>query len=156
MKKLLLSTICVLYTFISFSQRVINSPAVDIQSTHSNDWELYILDEIVKIEYKIVSCDPVMGYDNESVLLRITNLSGSKIQLSWISNNFYDKVCNSCNYPNEYFNEIGLAPNQTLEGNCDIYADKKLKIFSKFNDPNYSKGKQLTSFKLADLMLTIY
>ena len=156
MKKLLLSLAFAIFSFIAFNQQIISSPSVEVQSTHEADWQVYVQHESFKIEYKFVNCDPAMGYDNESVLLRVTNLTGNKIQLTWINNNFYDKVCNSCNYPNEYFNELSLAPNQQLEGACDIYADKKLKIFSKFNDVNYSKGKQLTSFKLADLTIITY
>lgn len=156
MKKLLLTAICLMHFCIAFNQQNISSPSVEVVSTHNSDWVVYIQHENFKIEYMFVNCDPNMGYDNESVLLRVSNLTARKIKLTWVNNNFYDKVCNTCNYPNEYFNELILAPNQLLEGNCDIYSDKKLKIFSKFNDVNYSKGKQLTSFKLADLSLILY
>lgn len=156
MKKLLLIANFLTFSFIALNQQNISSPSVEVISSHGNEWNVYVQQENFKIEYKFVNCDPSMGYDNESIVLRITNFTENKIKLTWVSNNFYDKVCNSCNYPDEYFNELILSPNQQVEGTCDIYADKKLKIFSKFNDVNYSKGKQLTSFKLADLNLTTY
>lgn len=156
MKKLLLTFAFAIFSFIAFNQQYISTPSIEVLSFRTSEWELYVHHDNFKIEFKYVNCDPNMGYDNESVLLRITNLTENKIKLTWVNNNFYDKICNSCNYPDEYFNELILAPNQRLEGGCDINAEKKLKLFSKFNDVNYSKGKQLTSFKLADFTLTTY
>lgn len=149
MKKLLL-TLFVIVTKMAVCQQEITTPIIEVTDAHSQNWETYISNLDFKIEYQFVNCDPTMGFDNESVILRISNLTNEKITVSWVSNNYYDKVCNTCNYPNEYFNQLSLTPNQVLVGDCSLYGDKKLKIFSKFNDVNYTKGVKLTSFKLAD------
>lgn len=154
MKLLLLSFLMLLVSVFGFAQS--ESQTVECCSVKPTEWTEYYSDEKLSIEFKFVSCDPAYGFNNESVILRFTNRTTNKLQVRWHSHNYYDKACNSCNYPDEYTQELTLGSNETLTGDCDMYSDKKLKIFSRFNDPNYSKGSSLTSFKLDGLTITTY
>jgi hypothetical protein len=142
-------------SFCVFSQNILKSDTILIADNHIMNWQTYFENNQIKIEYKPTNCDPEMGYDNESIILKFTNLTSEKITITWNSINYYDKKCNSCNFPNEYFNELSIAGNSTVTGDCSIYADKRLKIFSKFTDNNAKNGVKLTSFSLGKLQITL-
>lgn len=154
MKLLLASFFLLFLAFNGVSQ--MNTQTVECCSVKPTEWTEYYSDSLITIDFKFVSCDPPIGFNNESVLLRFSNHTSGKVAVRWHSHNYYDKTCNSCNYPDEYTQEIAIGPGQTISGDCDIYSDKKLKIFSRFNDPNYSKGSSLTNFKLDNLTITPY
>jgi hypothetical protein len=154
MKLLLVSLTMLLWALTGVGQT--STQTVECCSVKPTEWTSYYTDAALSIDFRFVSCDPPIGFNNESVILRFTNHTTGKIQVRWHSHNYYDKNCNSCNYPDEYTHEITLGPGETLTGDCDIYSEKKLKIFSRFNDPNYSKGSSLTSFKLDGLTITTF
>ena len=137
----------------SVAQNTIITPSIDIQKTDNSEWLPYFENNGLKIEFKYSECDPKIGFDNQSILLKFTNSSEYKAGISWQMHKYYDGVCNSCNYPEEYLYEIVLDSNSSLEGDCSIESIYQLKIFSKFIDENYTKGKRLTSFKLDDLKI---
>ena len=119
-------------------------------------WATYYSSESVTIEYKFVTCTPTSGLDNEGVVFKYTNKTNSKVILNWHLHLYYDETCRTCDFGDEYSKEISLTPNQIIEGNCTTEGDYTLKIFSKFNDANYSKGAKLTSFKLDNLLISTY
>jgi len=139
----------------SFAQ-VENIPTIKIEfneDAHSNEWQIYLSNLDYKIEYKFVDCDPSIGYDQEMVIFRFTNRTKETLVFNWHILSDYDKVCKTCDYPEEYGYGVKLEPYEEREGSCSIYEDYSLKIYSKFIDENYTKGEQLTGFKLGNLTL---
>lgn len=130
---------------------------INAKADHPTDWTIYTSNSEYEIYYKFETCDPSIGYNNESVLLRLINKSPQKQVFNWFQVLHYDNECLTCDYPGEYTYEISVPSASSVEGDCTVYSDYRLKIFSKFDDPNYSKGgKVLTSFQLKDIKVTSY
>lgn len=122
---------------------------------HSQDWVGYSKNEKFIVEYKFSDCDPSIGFDQEKVILKVTNLTGNKIKLSWYIHIYYEGKCVTCENYNEHFKEVYLIPGEVIEGQCDGgYVHNELQIFSKFIDANYRKGTFLSNFELFDLKCT--
>lgn len=118
------------------------------------EWEVYKSDQNCLIEYRFADCEASIGYDKEIIQFRISNTSSEKIQLDWHMYLFYNGVCKTCDYPQEYKYELTLEPNQIVSGDCALGSDHRLTIFSKFNDPKYTGGSQLTDFDFHNLTIT--
>lgn len=152
MKRLLtLISFCLLVTLSGKVQAQISTNVIDCKSEFSADWELYFFNESFTVEYKVIPCDPEMGYDKEYILLRFTNLTSSKLTLQWHLHAYYNGTCKTCDYPEEYTFVLDMAPLQIMEGDCTLACDHRLKIFKRFNDQNYTKGDVLTAFNFENL-----
>lgn len=154
MTKLLLLLTMIYLSNLCFSQQLIQTDTINLIDNHSTTWQTYFENAQVRIEYNSTDCDPAMGYDFEQINLRFVNKTTTKIDIDWHIHLYYDKKCLTCNYPLEYSRTIRLIGNETKEGNCDRESMNELKLFSKFNDANYSKGAVLTAFKLAVFTIT--
>lgn len=142
--------VALLLSGLSYAQEYSTSK-IDAKTEHPTDWTTYVSDAEFTIDYKFADCDPSMGYDNESVLLKIENHSSEKVVLSWYMDLYYDNDCKTCDYPEEYLFRIIVEPNQTVAGHCEVDADYRLKIFSKFTDDKKKGGVSLTGFELRKL-----
>lgn len=120
------------------------------QSSDSN-WKDYFQNDEIRIEVKTEACNNVKdGINNSYVLLRVSNKTNNKIQVSFFKESWYDGSCYNCNKDKqEYMTEIVLNPNETIEGDCK--STKNLKILHSMQ--NGSK-KVLTKFDLKDLKVT--
>ena len=145
------------FSYIGYGQQEFSTNLIEVDRNSQNpiDWITYCDNEEMVIDYKFVQCDPSIGYDNESILLKFKNKTTQTIQISWNKNLYYDGVCKTCDYPDEYYYEIQLQPFEEVEGNCSISSNNRLKIFSKFVDLNYTKGLKLTAFELVKLNLIV-
>jgi len=139
-----------LLCFTSFSQEKTTKSKFDRSIV---DWTLLKSDANVLIEYRFANCDSEIGYDKEIIEFRFTNLTSEKVQLNWHMFLYYNGICKTCYFPEEYNFSLTLTPNKILSGDCSLDGDHQLKIFSKFNDPNYTGGSQLTDFELHDLKI---
>ena len=137
-------------------QQQIQTININTKDSHPIEWEIYFENDQIKVEYKFSECDPEMGYNTELVLLKCTNLTPNKLSLNWHEILYYDKICKTCDFPEEYLYSVDLGPNELLEGNCSIYSKYQLQIFSRFNDVNSSNGVILTSFSLSNLQIIQY
>lgn len=137
--------------FTSFSQENTSKSKLDKSIV---DWTPLKSDDNVLIEYRFAICDSEIGYDKEIIELRFTNLTSGNVQLNWHMYLYYNGVCKTCDYPEEYNYSLVLTANQVLSGDCALDGDHQLKIFSKFNDANYKGGSQLTDFELHNLIIT--
>ena len=159
LKKSLILLVLAVSSFSANSQQpknVYSTDNINTKTNHPVAWQTYLENELVKIEYKFADCDPSKGLDNESVILRITNLSQSKVEITWLHELSYDGECKTCDYEEEYSYNFVLGPGESLEGECEYTTDKRLRIFSKFIDAAYTKGQRLSSFRLGDLTITVY
>jgi len=126
---------------------------VDLKITDPTNWTVYFEDNSIKIEYRLSDCDPEIGYDNQSILLRVENKTGQSVELKWHSNLYYDGECKTCDYEYEHISVFNLTANQIVEGDCSLYSDRYLKFFVRFNDADYQKGSVLTGFELGNLTI---
>ena len=124
------------------------------------DWTVYRELPAVKIEYKFEACDSHsdMGYNNTNViLLRFTNLTKNKIQVSWANELHFDGECVNCDKLEdpEYKNVLILKSKEVKEGDC-FNRDRTVTIAADFIKlyPGMS-GTKLTDFSLANLEVTI-
>ena len=123
------------------------------QIVYSETWINLISNSDFKIDYKLSKCDPEIGYDQELILLKVTNISSEKATISWHATLYYNGVCKTCDYPEEYTFSVELKQNEVAEGVCGIYEKSSLQIFSKFLDDRYTGGSRLSDFKLTNCTL---
>lgn len=146
-------------TTITYGQQEISTSQVTIhENTADNptDWTVYVENSEFRIEYRMSNCDPTNGFDFESVMLKVTNLTSNKLNLSWHKILYYAGTCRTCDYPEEYGYELSLESNQVIEADCLAESGYDLKLFSRFIDAQYSQGDRLTAFQLNDLTVTEY
>ena len=113
------------------------------------EWTHLFSDGPVNVYYKYILCDPEIGYDNESVLLQLTNTSKQSVIAEWDKEIYFDGVCRTCDHGEEYHYRYELGPNEIIEGSCSIHSDNRLRMFSRFTDPQYKLVQEkMTGFKL--------
>ena len=124
-----------------------------------NNWTKYYSDNDVKIEYQYMNCEYSDRFNQEFVILKMTNLTNKNLSISWVNESWYDKKCINCseNRTDEASNEVLIPANQVLVGDCDM--QDNLRIFSKFSDrienmPGIKKIVKLTKFKLKNINVT--
>lgn len=118
----------------------------------SFNWETYVDNPDYSIEYKRTDCRVNSGLDKQYFLIKITNKTQSEISLSWDMELFYNGDCKTCGI-DEYDWGYTIAPLASVEGECAVGADNKLRLFSKFIDANYSSDAELTGFQFSNLQL---
>ena len=150
----LLTALAIIFCSYGFSQEQYSTDSILVSQNNPTDWELYVYNEDFKIEYKFVDCDPSMGYDQEMVLLKVTNRTREILSFDWHAILYYSDKCKTCDFEDEYTFSVNVPPLQAMEGSCDIYTGYELKIFSAFIDANYTKGEKLISFELRNLTVT--
>lgn len=150
----------VVATGIAFGQQSINviTPSVNCKTADkSGQWMEYFSNDQLTIEYKFVECDPEIGFNEEKVILRMTNHTADELKLDWHVLLEYNQVCKTCEFPDEYGYHVFLKPNQSKEGDCSIHSEAyEFKIFSKFMDSRAKETDVLTSFTLSDFVITAY
>lgn len=118
------------------------------------EWKSMKSDDLVNIEYRFADCDPTIGFNKEIVQLQFTNKTDQKVELSWHIYMYYNGVCKTCDYPQEYVYTLTLDPHQSVSGDCSLESDSRLTIFSRFIDQGYKGNQMLTNFDLHDLTIT--
>jgi len=128
----------------------------NLESSTPNNWTSYYSDNEVKIEYQYTDCQYLESFNQEFVILKITNLTNKQINISWNNESWYDKKCINCNddKDGESFNEVLINANQVVVGDCST--QNSLRIFSKFCDkledmPGINRIVKLTKFKLQNI-----
>lgn len=134
----------------------IPTSTVDLKTNYSTEWVTYVDNQDFSIEYKFIDCDPEMGYDFETAVLRFKNKTNQKLEFSWHIDIYRGEVCKTCAYEFEYSRTIVLGSNEVIEGDCVRNSNNQLKVFSKFIDANYTKGERLTMFQLNNLTVIQY
>jgi hypothetical protein len=131
----------------------------DLNAQKSNGYDYPILDSAIlysdsslKISYERVSCKPSFGFDQEVLIFSFINLTSENLKISWHSKLYYNGVCKTCDYPDEYTFELLLPPNALLKGDC-LSSDQRLIVFSKFIDSGYKGNAQLTGLNIDALTI---
>lgn len=136
------------------AQESINTSLIEVKPNYSNSWQVYTNHSDVKVEYKFSECDFNSGLDKELLIFKVTNKTSEEITLTWHIELYYGGSCNTCAYPSEYTRQVTIPANGEVEGTCTPYTNEPLNVFSKFIDPNYTKGSEaLHKFKLGNLTI---
>ena len=154
MKKYTLVLTVILLSAISYSQQSVNTNKVDVLETFPIIWTEYVTTADFTLEYKFINCEASIGYASQYIVLRLVNKSVGGVTLNWDMDLYYNSICKTCGYPQEYNYIINLEANETLEAACDLQANYKLKIFSKFVDERAKNNSVLTAFQLNNLSVT--
>ena len=124
-----------------------------------SNWTTYYSDNEIKIEYQYTNCEYPERFNQEFVILKITNLTNNDINVSWYNESWYDKKCINCSdeKSDEAFNKVYLKANEKVLGNC--IDQNSLRIFSKFSDkienmPGIKKIVKLTKFELKNINIS--
>jgi hypothetical protein len=148
--KYILSLTCLILNLSAFSQ--ISTNHVSISEINHFNWTTYSDNQDFTIEYKRTDCDLNSGLDQQYFFVRITNKTQNEINLNWEMDLFYNSACKTCGV-DEYKWHYNLAPLESVEGECTIGAENKLRLFSKFIDSNYTNTSELTGFQFSNLSL---
>ena len=109
-------------------------------------------DSSVSISYIKLNCYPKVGFDQEVFILTFQNFTNQNLKLSWHTILYYNGVCKTCDYPEEYSFELELMANEIKSGNCDVI-DQIFVVFSKFIDATYKGNAQLTGMRIENLTI---
>lgn len=127
-------------------------------ASNPTNWTKYTEDNNLLIEYRYQNCQ-LSRFDEEKVILRLTNKLNKDISVSWKEEMWYDNECINCNLKNEneMFKTIQLKAKETLAGECD--RNNRLTIFSKFSEklidmPGVNKIIELTKFELKKIIIS--
>lgn len=121
----------------------------------AKDWTVLTVQDQLTIEYKFESCYSSIGYDQNKLLLRLSNTGNTEMMVNWHALLEYDGECKTCAYPQEYSYSVSILPNSSITGDCSLEANIALRYFSRFIDKNYTgKPTNLTGFELFGLTIT--
>ena len=133
--------------------------SLNIYAGGPNDWTTYHSDNDIKIEYQYTNCEYKEFFNQEFVVLKITNFTNKDLTVKWNNESWYDKKCINCSNKenNETQNEIFIKANEIVLGNCND--QNSLRIFSKFSEkiedmPGIKKIVKLTKFKLKNINIS--
>lgn len=148
--------IATIATILVFGLTVGSVFSQDIEFKKSDQWEFMYEIDGVNFYYKATECTDVsQGYFREYVLLKLENTNDFEIVANWDVEMYYNNECFNCGdkLNSEHHKSIAINSNGTVEGTCELYEPKTLKIFSRFL--NYESPKStLTNFKLINITIT--
>ena len=145
--------LCLAYLVLSLSTFAqISTNYVPVADISTFDWVTYLDNQECRIEYKRTDCNENSGLDQQYIFLRFTNKTQNQLNLNWEMDLFYNGGCKTCSV-DEYQWQYILEPSESVEGECAIGAENKLRLFSKFIDANYSNNSELTGFKFSNLYI---
>ena len=134
----------------------ISLPSISFSQEKVYEWTEFKSEKGVFVYYKYANCDPSIGYDTESILLRIQNSTPKQILIDWNMEIYFNEKCTTCNNGDESNYRFVLNPNQSIEGNCKIGGDGRLKVFTKFTDPQYKLHQNsFSKFLFKDFKVTV-
>lgn len=133
--------------------------SLNIYAGGPNDWTTYHSDNDIKIEYQYTNCEYQEFFNQEFVILQITNYTNKDLTVKWNNETWYDKKCINCSDKEnaEAQSEIFVKANDIVLGNCSD--QNGLRIFSKFSEkiedmPGIKKIVKLTKFKLKNINIS--
>ena len=138
--------------FLKFISTIIFVFAINL--VFSQNWKSIKEDDSYKIEKQHVICKSNQGFDYEYVLLKYTNKTNQKIDLSYNLEVWYETVCEGCEDPDaKGLKTISIPAKSSIIGSCDSRSTD-LKIFdhSITIHPNAFKST-LTEIKFVEVVV---
>lgn len=152
LKLFLLAGVVVISLGVCAQEFSTNEVSISKETPLPESWAVYANTPQFRIEYKKASCDPSVGFDFESVVMRFSNLTPNDLYLAWHIDLSYDGACKTCGY-DEYERFLTIPANQVIEISCQEQEHQELRLFSRFIDTQYSGRSELTAFRLSSLRI---
>ncbi len=122
--------------------------------SQSNNWEEYLINDIVKIEYSYQTCEFSSTASQELVVFKISNLINNNINLNYSTKiwNNGKEVETELN-PEEFRRSIKLQANEVFISDCETN-NKEYTIFSGFvHNTTQERYPTLTKFELINITI---
>lgn len=108
-------------------------------------------DSKISIKATTVGCNDIKnGTNKEYVFLTFENKTSNKLEVTFLTEVYYDNKCYSCNNEAEFTQTIVLNPNEVIGGDCTNKSVSN-SIFSKMLD-GVSNSK-LTSYSIKNVVV---
>lgn len=108
-------------------------------------------DSKISIKATTVGCNDIKnGTNKEYVFLTFQNKTPNTLEVSFLTEVYYNNKCYSCNNEAEFTQKIVLKPNEIISGNCDNKSVSN-SIFSKMLD-GVSNSK-LTNYSIKNVTM---
>ncbi|MCE3295267.1 MAG: hypothetical protein K0R65_981 [Crocinitomicaceae bacterium] len=119
----------------------------------SNDWNELYEQANYTIEYRYNICDlKEDGIVKEEVYLRVNNLTGDTLHVSWDLELVYGERCYNCSGENDELKiNLVLPPNESISGSCGDDNKYHLRLFSRFL--HGEADSKLSDFNLRNLRI---
>ena len=148
MRHLLYSlAVLVLSTTLGFSNTQISE----------DDWVFYFENDKCIIKYKKQNCEYEDFFNQDYIILELTNKTNDQLEVSWNEERWYDNICSNCEQDTEEYRKTTMIDaNQILVGQCNFHSN--LKIFSNFSEkledmPGVNRIVRLTKFELKNITI---
>lgn len=131
------------------------SPSIISHANDDIEWDIYFKNNEVTIEYKKIDCEFIEQFNQQYIILKITNHSSKNILMHWDQQLWYDNQCVNCEqFSEEYRKNIIVNANEVVIGSC--VENNPLRVFSKFTEdlkdmPGVNKITELTKFELKNI-----
>ena len=124
------------------------------QHMATEEWSLYQEVSGVEIYAKVEDCPRNAGYDRRNVILKFHNTEEHNCSISYHMDLYYSGQCQTCDdVDEEYSVTISVAPDQILQGDCDI-SQAGLTLFAGWSEKGV-KDVHFSGFELTDLTVLI-
>ena len=124
------------------------------QHMATEEWSLYQEVSGVEIYAKVEDCPRNAGYDRRNVILKFHNTEEHNCSISYHMDLYYSGQCQTCDdVDEEYSVTISVAPDQILQGDCDI-SQAGLTVFAGWSEKGV-KDVHFSGFELTDLTVLI-
>ena len=144
--------ICLLGCYFLFSNIGFSNSNIS-----EEDWTVYFENDRCIIEYKKQNCDFEDFFNQQYIILQLTNKTNNKLTVSWNEERWYDNICSNCEQDSEEYRRTTIVnANQIIVGQCNFHSN--LKIFSNFSEkledmPGVNKIVRLTKFELKNIRI---
>ncbi len=100
-----------------------------------------------------VFCPSNDEFDQEQLLLSITNTTNETMEISWKSEIWINGNCANCSVLDEYMHNLVILPNSTLQAQCFDNINRDLVYFIRFDDPETTITDSTSEIYFRDLMV---
>ena len=103
-----------------------------------------------------VFCPSNDEFDQEQLLLTVTNTTNQTMEVSWKSEIWINGSCANCGVLQEYTHELVILPNSTLQAQCFDNINRDLVYFIRFDDVETNITEATTAIYFRELMVNDY
>jgi hypothetical protein len=100
-----------------------------------------------------VFCPSNDEFDQQKLLINLSNPTNEILEISWKSEIWINGICVNCSSLEEYYFNVVLLPNSSVNGVCYDNVYRGLSYFVKFDDAETTISDSTTSIFFRDLIV---